>query len=154
MGVIIGGGAWALLVFAWWWRIGAGGDNPLAGEIAAAYRPWGWVYMLLDAVYLQAHWAFYRSWLLGMLGPYYGVFAGFLLVALEWLTGWALARGWARPGGWESAINLAAMAWTTTILFLVTNNLWLCMAMHGCAYWSLLRLAALAGPRGSRVTTS
>ncbi len=143
LGVIVGGGAWVLLVVAWRQRIHGSGENPLAPEVVAVIRPWGWAGLLREATYQQVHWAFYRSWLILATGGYYGVFLGFLLAALEWSAGVILAHRWSLPGEWERALTLGGIAWVTAVLFLATGNLWLCLAVHVGLYWGLLRLMRL-----------
>ncbi len=77
----------------------------------------------------QAHWAFYRSGATVLLGAYNGVFAGLTLVIIEWILNPAWRAGWMKQQ--QSFAFDLALALTTTILFLLTGNLWVCALVHG-----------------------
>ena len=93
-----------------------------------APRPW-WA-LLIDVIYLQVHWAFYRSVLAFMLDDIYaGAFVAVGLVYVEWSLNPFWRRGWrsdAAPRQWVRAV----MALVTAILFLLTHNLWVCLGVH------------------------
>ncbi len=86
---------------------------------------------LLDALYDQIHWAFYRSGpILWLNDPYWGVFAGLALVLLEAALNpthwWALKD----PKTAAPVLTRLGIAWISALLFLETHNLWLTIAVH------------------------
>lgn len=102
-----------------------------------------------DALFLQIHWGFYRSaagvWL-GESAPYWSVFLGLALVGLEAAGDPSLyfARQWpSLAGGW---VRLAAVAWLTALVFLLTQNIWLGIVVH----WGVTWAANAVGGRLSR----
>jgi hypothetical protein len=108
------------------------GLNPLPARLPG--NAWQ---RLLDALYDQVHWAFYRSGpLLWLDDVYWGVFAGLALILLQ--AALNPAHHWALQDPETAAPPLLrlSIAWTSALLFLATRNLWLTLAMH-------LALAAL-----------
>lgn len=97
-------------------------------------RPLRWLLTLAETAALQAHWAFYRSafvhqnWLGDL---YWGSWAGWALVCLEWALNPWLRHGLRQPAQAEPILRRAALALVTTVLFTLTRNLWLCWALHG-----------------------
>jgi hypothetical protein len=86
---------------------------------------------LLDALYDQIHWAFYRSGpILWLDDVYWGIFAGLALVLLE--AALNPAHRWALQDPETAAPSLLrlSIAWTSALLFLATRNLWLTLAAH------------------------
>lgn len=96
---------------------------------------------LLNVLYDQIHWAFYRSgpilWLDDLYG---GTWAGLALVLLA--AAFNPAHRWALKGP-ETAgpllLRLGA-AWSSALLFVATQNLWLTIAAH------LILVGLLSGP--------
>jgi hypothetical protein len=95
----------------------------------AISRPiWG---RLLNVLYDQIHWSFYRSGpMLWLDNPYWGIFAGLALVLLE--VGLNPALWWALKSPDTAGPILArlAVAWISAFLFLATHNLWLTTVAH------------------------
>jgi len=100
----------------------------------------GWA-VLVNVLYLQVHWAFYRGALWMILGDVYAAaFLGLGLVYLElalnpfWRQGWQLAspaaEQWAR----------ASLALVSALLFLLSRNLWVCLAIHLLVEFSVRQL--------------
>ncbi len=93
-----------------------------------------WIVGVREAVYRQSHWAFYRAaWGAAGLEPYAATWAGVVTVLAEWA---------ADPGNYrtEARRRVAmriALLFSTTAVFLVSGNLWLCMAFHWLAVWLL-----------------
>ncbi len=86
---------------------------------------------LLDALYDQIHWAFYRSGpILWLDDVYWGVFAGLALVLLEATLNpnhrWSIQD----PETAAAPLLRLGIAWSSALLFLATRNLWLTMAAH------------------------
>jgi hypothetical protein len=84
---------------------------------------------LLEVLCLEVHWAFYRAGPLALLGDYWGVFAGLGIILLEWATDPRVRHslGTEEQGDtlWDGSLALV-----TSIVFLFTRNLWLCLAVH------------------------
>ena len=78
----------------------------------------------------QAHWALYRSIAIVLFGAYNGALAGLGLVIIEWLLSPFWRAGWTEPRTAQASAFDLALALTTTILFLLTGNLWVCAAVH------------------------
>lgn len=154
-GVLLGLGAFLLLVWGWSHYSRSLGrrkvERPRLAEVHILSQPWGWPLILLEIIYLEAHWAFYRSGPLAVLGDYWGVFAGLGIVLAEWATNPELRRnlGTERQGGilWTGSLALVI-----AILFLFTRNLWLCALIHlGLEIGLLAILGALYRKRGARI---
>ncbi len=138
LGAALGGGTFLFLVLIWWWYARAIAALPLSargrqGESLGGDSTNGWI-LLREVIYLEAHWAFYRSAAILLLDNHYaGVFLGFLLVTLEWLINPAWRTNLGLP--WRS-VNIVlkwALALVTAIIFLFARNLWLLVPIH----WSI-----------------
>ena len=137
VGTALGFGLVALLFLLLAWKNGARlGDGT---RLHFPRRPW-WA-ILIDVLYLEVHWAFYRGALAVVLQDVYeGVFVGLGLVYLEWgLNPWWRA-GWRSESEVGSRWLRAALALVIALLFLLTRNLWVCLGVHGTielAFWGL-----------------
>lgn len=88
----------------------------------------------------ECRWALYRGAAIGWLSlPWLGSMAGLLLAFVEWQgAGWVSGRSRASKGGWaEWTVRAAA----STLLFVVTQSLWLTLAFAWIGLWSARRLA-------------
>jgi hypothetical protein len=103
-----------------------------------------WV-LLIDGLYLQVHWAFYRGALAVLFDDLYvAVFWGLVLVSVEWLSSPFWRRCWRVADCAGDNWLLAVQALVTSLLFLLAPNLWVCLAVH----WGLsLASAALLRSR-------
>lgn len=98
---------------------------------------------LLNALYDQVHWAFYRSGpILWLDDVYWGVFVGLALVLFQ--ASLNPAHRWALKDPETAAPPLIRLgiAWISALIFLATHNLWLTLAAH-------LTLAMFLGWKGS-----
>ena len=135
LGTALGGGVFLLLASIWWWYARAIAALPRSarqrqGASLGDDSTNGWI-LLREVVYLEAHWAFYRSAAILFLNNYYaGTFVGFLLVTLEWSINPAWRTDLSSP--WRSANTLMrwSMAFAMTIIFLFIRNLWLLVPIH------------------------
>ena len=99
--------------------------------------------LLVDGLYRQMHWAFYRGALAVLFDDLYvGVFWGLALVLVEWVSSPAWWSCWRRERCAGDAWLLAVQAVVSALLFLLTSNLWVCLAVH----WALSLLSV--GLRG------
>jgi hypothetical protein len=136
LGIVLGGGTFLLLALIWWWYARAIDALPFAArreqetslEFAGSAN--GWI-LLREVIYLETHWAFYRSAAILLLDNHYaGVFLGFLLVTLEWSINPAWRTDLSLP--WRSVGVLVrwSMAFVMAIIFLFIRNLWLLVPIH------------------------
>lgn len=137
-GIWLGLGAFLLLLLAW--------RNARRGSVRLSFAPRPWWALLIDGLYLEAHWAFYRAGLAVALGDLYtGIFAGLGLVALEavldpfWRAGWRGER--TAAGRWLRT----ALAIVSALLFLLTHSLWVCLAVHWVLEPTFWRIGRPAG---------
>jgi hypothetical protein len=92
-------------------------------------RPW-WA-LLVDIVYLQAHWAFYRAGFAQITGSvYWGVFLGLGFVLLEWSLNPLWRCGWHREAMAGARWVRTVIALIVALVFLYSRNLWVCLAVH------------------------
>lgn len=123
----------AIVVLAMWGAWFAGHllsrRNGLTPATPGIPRPiWG---RLLDVLYDQVHWSFYRSGPMLWLGnPYWGTFVGLALVLLE--AGLNPASWWTlkNPDTASPLLARLGIAWLSALLFLATRNLWLTTLAH------------------------
>jgi hypothetical protein len=96
------------------------------------HHPW-WA-IVIDVAYLEVHWAFYRAALAVLLGDLVrsgvGVFAGLGLVYAEWAVNPFWRQGWREESQAAGQWLRAAVALVIAVLFLFTQNLWICLAVH------------------------
>ncbi|MFN2186964.1 MAG: hypothetical protein ACK2UU_23535 [Anaerolineae bacterium] len=133
-GVGLGWGVLSVVLLSLAWA----SANRRNDGISLLFAPSPWWVVLVDVLYLQVHWAFYRGALTAILDDAYaGVFLGLGLVFLEsslnpfWRQGWQLA-----PRSAERWLR-ASVALITALVFLLTRNLWVCLAVHLLLEFSL-----------------
>jgi hypothetical protein len=139
--VAVGFGVWMLLALGWWAYRRA---MSAAGEVepAAGLNVSGWV-LLREACYHEVHWAFYRNAPILAVGTYWGAWVGLALVALEAALNPAWPRGLADPRQAPGQLMRGALAVVSSVLFLLTENLWLALIVHWGVSWGLTRLARM-----------
>jgi len=148
LGTALGGGTFLLLALIWWWYVRAIAALPLparerGGASLEDDSTNGWT-LLREVIYLETHWAFYRSATILFLDDYYaGTFLGFLLVTLEWAINPAWRRDLSLP--WRSVNILMkwSMAFAIAIIFLFTRNLWVLVPIHWAIEMACHRLLPL-----------
>lgn len=139
--VALGFGAWALLALGWraYRRALADADE---GRVAGAESS-GWA-LLREAAYHEIHWAFYRNAPILALGAYWGAWAGLALAALEAALNPAWRAGLADPRTAPAQLMRGALAVVSSLLFLMTRNLWLALTLHWGVSWGLAVLVRQA----------
>jgi hypothetical protein len=106
-------------------------------------RPW-WL-VLLDVMYLEVHWAFYRSALTALLGDLYnGVFLGLALVYAEWALNPAWRRGWRQQSRAAVQWLQATLALLSALVFLLTRNLWVSLVIHALLAFCLSQVGRVS----------
>jgi len=153
LGTALGGGAFLLLALIWGWYARAIAALPLparerrGASLGFAGSTDGWS-PLREAIYLETHWAFYRSATVLLLDDHYaGIFLGFLLVTLEWAINPAWRTDLSLP--WRSVNILMrwSMAFVMAIIFLLVRNLWLLVPIHWGIETACRRLLAAFSQR-------
>jgi hypothetical protein len=130
--------AWALLALGWWTyrrALAAAGQSPMAAGSDAS----GWVF-LREALYHEVHWAFYRNAFVVVWGVYWGAWCGLALIATEAVLSPAWRGGLADPQKAPAQLMRGALAVVSSALFLLTQNLWLALAVHWGVSWGLAAL--------------
>jgi hypothetical protein len=133
----LGWGLAALLVLAIAW---AGGNRRAYGlRLSFSPRPWWWI--LIDVLYLQVHWAFYRGALAVALNDaFVGSFLGLGLIYLEWSLNPFWRQDWRLEAQAATPWLRAALALITAVLFFLSRNLWICLSVHWALEFGLRRL--------------
>ena len=125
--------ALVLLLVAWGLagRSAAGAPARQGAPRRLGFRPRPWWLSLIEVLYLEVHWAFYRGASIVLLEEIYrGVFIGLGLVYLEWALNPFWRRGWRSDGVAADQWLRAALALVAALVFLSTRNLWLCFGVH------------------------
>jgi hypothetical protein len=87
--------------------------------------------VILHGLYREVHWAFYRGALAVVLDNVYaGIFGGLALVYLEWSLDPAWRHAWRDPAQAGAPWLAAGLALLSALIFLLTRNLWICLAAH------------------------
>lgn len=98
--------------------------------------------LLIEGLYLEVHWAFYRAGVAVLLDDVYlGVFGGLALIYIEWSLNPAWRAGWRDRSQGVQWLR-AGLALASALLFLLTRNLWGCLLMHWLveiAFWRVFR---------------
>lgn len=114
---------------------------PAARRRAQISQPWGFAFVLLDTLCLQAHWAFYRAGTTILLhDTASGALAGAALVLVEWLLDPAWRQQIRRPGQAEDALLIAVLALVTLLLALAGVSFWLMLIAHAALWLGWLML--------------
>ena len=117
--------AFLVLFLAWF------GAQRMTGSAQLRFpsRPW-WA-ILVDVLYLEVHWAFYRGALSVALDDLYAaVFWGLCLVYVEWALSPFWRQGWRLRSQAAQRWLRAALALVIALLFFLTRNLWVCLGVH------------------------
>ncbi len=132
-------------------RAGAGG---WPAETPALAAPFGWAIVLREAVFLQAHWAFYRA-ACAVLLPVkdLGTWLGLVLILFEGYLNPQIRQDLRCPGRGEPILLAAQIAVGTTVLFVTGGSTWLTLAWHAALAltipWWVRRLQLRASPPAS-----
>jgi len=127
----LGAATWAVLTLGWWTaRRGANSPRPDKEALAG-------IVGLREAAYHEVHWAFYRNAPIVALGPYWGIWSGLGLAALEAVLNPFWRAGIGNADCPPLPLLRAGMAFVSTALFLKTENLWLAVLVHWGVLWGL-----------------
>ncbi len=146
IGVTVALGVGCLLLLAWvWWQHARLNEGPLALQQAQwLEQPWGWVFVLREAVFLEAWLALCRSPMLVLAGSYWGVYWGLAAALAAALLNARIRHELRMPGYREGIILTGSLATATATLYLFAHNLWLCIALHFVLRAAILGLVRVA----------
>jgi hypothetical protein len=117
----------SVIVFLWIWRPYAQLEHPHAIDESG----WNWARHLIEILYQEAHWAFYRCGpLLWLDNIYTASFFGLILVLLE---GWSNANVRASAGDVTRAdapLWSGSLLIVSTVVFIIKQNTWYCLMIH------------------------
>lgn len=143
-GIGLGWGALALALLG----LACASANRRDARTWLRFSPSRWWAVLVNVLYLEVHWAFYRGALVVVLDDVYaGSFLGLGLVFLEWTLDPFWRQGWRMESGVAGRWLHAALALVITALFLLTRNLWVCLAIHGVIEFSMRQVGRERGLR-------
>ncbi|NLE45973.1 MAG: hypothetical protein GX620_14735 [Chloroflexi bacterium] len=117
-----------------------------AGEISpgARFPSSGWV-SFREAAFHEVHWAFYRNLPLLALGDYWGVWVGLGIVLIEAVLDPAWRHRLRSTSHAPIALARSALAVSSSVIFLITMNLWMAIASHWMILWCLGMYAETVG---------
>lgn len=143
VGVGLGMGLVALIVLIVAWENAKRGVN----DPGLYFSPRPWWMLLVDGLYLEVHWAFYRGLLALLLDDVYiGIFGGLALVCLEWSLNPFWRHGWRQSSQAAGQWLRAAVALVSAMVFLLTRNLWVCLGVHWMLELSIWHLGRARVP--------
>ena len=143
-------GTWMLLALGWWTYRRALAIAGVGGAIPGADRS-SWTF-LREAAYHEVHWAFYRNAPILAIGTYWVVWIGLALVVLEAILNPAWHKSLVDPRWAPAQLMRGALAIVSSVLFLLTQSLWLALVLHWGVSWGLavlvrvLPLSSAYGP--------
>jgi hypothetical protein len=149
-GIVLALATWSLLMFVWIPYLRATSKMPIrmnAGSMT-------WSRRVVEVVYMQAHWAFYRAACILVLttvfqddlAVYWGTSAGIALIFLEAWADPRVRRHIAQFGDGEPALWSAGQAIINTAGFVLTRNVWLLALIHLALEFSVPHFRAVSQP--------
>lgn len=148
--IVIALATWSLLMFVWVPYLRA------TRRIPVMLNPPGlnWGRRVVEVIYAQAHWAFYRAACILLLttslqddlAVYWGASAG---IALTFVEAWAdprVRRHIAQFGKSEPALWSAGQAIINTVGFVLTGNVWLLASIHLTLEFTVPHLRQVSRP--------
>ena len=133
MGGALAAGSLFLLSLGWWSYRRSLPSDRFRPHLAHRSLLLRWLFALIEAFALQAHWAFYRTVVAdqaGFSGGQWEAWAGMGVIALEWVLNPFVRRSFRSPPHSEPVVRRAVLSVATTVLFILTRNFWLCWAVH------------------------
>lgn len=87
--------------------------------------------IIIDSVYTEVHWTFYRSAALILLSSaYWAALLGLILIGLEWIVSIVRNGLGAQPEDRQSWIGQMLLLTLSAALFILTRNVWLMIGLH------------------------
>ncbi len=141
--------AWLLLMVIWLPYLRATSDVLTAPDAQRSIAR-----RLVEMIYMQAHWAFYRAAMIVFLQGairgdegYWGAGLGLALVGLEAFTNPRIRQQLTRIGEADTVVWNAGQAVLNTFAFIVTRNFYLLLLIHFLLEFSIPHLRATSAPR-------
>jgi len=106
----------------------------------------GWI-LLRDATYYEIHWAFYRSVAIVAIGTYWGTWFGLALTTIEATLSPAWRQSFPDPEKAPMSLVHAMLSFSSGVLYLLTENLWLSIAVHWLVTWGFSQIIRLSVQR-------
>ena len=149
LGLAVGVATLALLLWSWRHFLLAAHETD-QGTPGAPYSfqrrvlavPWGWGLIVLEVLYLEMHWAFYRGATIRAMGEYYGVFGGLVLVLAEWGLNPLFRHNLSTATRDGETMTTAVTAFSMVVIYYLTANLWLCIVVHLIIQFGLVTFLA------------
>ncbi len=148
--IVLALACWSLLMFVWvpYLRATPGVRGVGRGELQH------WARRIVQVVYMQAHWAYYRATAILILlsiadddrALYWGACTGLVLVAAEAWSDPRVRRGVARVGRGEQALWNAGQVVINTVGFVLTRNAWILILLHLALEFTVPHLRPAAPP--------
>jgi hypothetical protein len=132
-------GSLAVLALVWWQYVRRVRPQSATAQEQWLGQPWGWAFILREAILLESGWALVRSPMVLGADAYSGTY---LALAAVYASAWLNPRTrheLAVPGAREGVLLTGIIAVWTATLYVYVHNLWLCIAAH-----FLLRVCLLA----------
>lgn len=134
-------GALTLTVMLCWWYARSLRALPFGTTPPASTDLLPWWISFREAVYLQMHWAFYRSGTILLTNDFYrGTALSLILICLEWAINPAWRTELRQPFRAETRLSRLGLALITALLFYFTRSLWLSILVHWVLALSYARL--------------
>jgi len=149
LGGALGAGSLFLLALLWWQYVRLVRNRPVMLQAKWLEQPWGWAFVLREAIFLESWWALCRSPMLLLAGPYFGVYLGLGLVFTATLLNACTRYKLGTPGLREEVVLTGSLAVVTATLYVFTYNLWLCIVLHFLLRMVVLRLVSRGTMRKS-----
>ena len=128
-GAVWGVGSFFLLIFCWWtYGRAISGSSEEVSVPSIGHRRLA--HALTFALADEFRWAFYRAIVVPWIGQYYGAYVALLLaLVVPCLSPWIRAR-LRRMGSREPLLFRASLSVVSATAFVLTGNLWICLALH------------------------
>ncbi len=153
--IVLALATWSLLMFVWVPYLRATSNIP----VRVRSETQSWARRVVEVIYMQAHWAFYRAacililsnFLTDDLAVYWGTSASIGLILIETWADPRVRRQIAQVGEGELALWSAGQAIISTVGFVLTRNVWLLALLHLTLEFSVPHLRPTPQPMRARV---
>ena len=121
--LVVGSG----IVIVWVWRPYARTTHPHAIDETG----WNWARQIVEMLYQEAHWAFYRSGPVIWIGDFYlGSLCGLALILLEGGSNPFVRANVEEVTRADAPLWSASLAIVSTLVFILTQNAWYSLIAH------------------------
>ncbi len=151
LGWALGLGTMGLLLLGplWWQYARLVGDRIRLGEADWLEQPYGWAFIMREAILMEAWTALCRSPMLVLAGPYWGVYLGLAFASFAALLKRSTIHELGTAGQREGVVLTGSLALLTATLYAFARNLWLCIALHFVLRFAVASLVRHAASRSA-----